>query len=44
MKWVSVEEMLKKNVVNEHILYNCLSKQQAEKILFQTFIQFERGL
>jgi hypothetical protein len=44
MKWASVEKVVNKNVLNDNILSNCLSREQAEKILFQTFIQFGRGL
>lgn len=44
MKWASVEKLVSKNSINDNILPNCLSREQAEKILFQTFIQFGQGL
>ncbi|PKG82055.1 hypothetical protein CXF85_14155 [Colwellia sp. 75C3] len=44
MKWTSMEKELHNNVLNDDILPNCLSRDKAEKILFQTFLQFGQGL
>ena len=44
MKWTSVEKNINKELFTPNILSNCLSKEAAEQILFQTFIQFGRGL
>jgi hypothetical protein len=44
MKWISMEKELHNNVLNDDILSNCLSREKAEKILFQTFLQFGQGL
>jgi len=44
MKWTSVEKEVSKETFNDNILSNCLSKETAEEILHQTFLQFGQGL
>ena len=44
MKWVSVEKKINKEFLNSDLLPNCLSRETAEQILLQTFLQFGRGL
>jgi hypothetical protein len=44
MKWVSVEKKINKELINNELLSNCLSKETAEQILLQTYLQFGRGL
>lgn len=44
MKWLSPEKQVNKEAFNDDILSNCLSKETAEKILHQTFLQFGQGL
>tara|TARA_R110001592_G_scaffold183834_2_gene427572 strand:+ start:86 stop:430 length:345 start_codon:yes stop_codon:yes gene_type:complete len=44
MKWVSVEKIINKDFHNSDFLPNCLSRETAEQILLQTFLQFGRGL
>ncbi|KGJ95234.1 hypothetical protein [Colwellia psychrerythraea] len=44
MKWTSIEMEVKKENFNDDILSNCLTKDKAEIILFQTFLQFGQGL
>jgi len=44
MKWTSVEKQVSKEKFNDNILSNCLSKDTAEEILHQTFLQFGQGL
>jgi hypothetical protein len=44
MKWISVKAVVKQDVFSEDKLSNCLSRGAAEQILFQTFLQFGRGL
>ncbi len=44
MKWSSVEKKVSKEFFNNDPLSNCLSRESAEKILFQSFLQFGQGL
>ena len=44
IKWISTENIINKEFFNDNILSNCLSRETAEQILFQTYIQFGRGL
>ena len=44
MKWVSVEKNISKEFINSELLSNCLSRETAEQILLQTYLQFGRGL
>ena len=44
MKWTSVSKEVNQNVVNHELLATCLSKEAAEQILVQTYLQFGRGL
>lgn len=44
MKWTSVAKKIKKDVYNNDILSTCLSREAAEHILVQTYLQFGRGL
>jgi hypothetical protein len=44
MKWISVEKAINKDVFSKDKLSNCLSRETAEQILLQTFLQFGRGL
>ncbi|MEW6998912.1 hypothetical protein AADZ86_14605 [Colwelliaceae bacterium BS250] len=44
MKWTSAEMKINQKFSNNDLLSNCLSREAAEQILFQTFVQFGRGL
>ncbi len=44
MKWTSVEKEMSKETFNDNILSHCLSKETAEIILHQTFLEFGQGL
>lgn len=44
MTWTSAEKEINKEFFNHDLLSNCLSKEAAEQILFQTFLQFGQGL
>jgi len=44
MKWASVEKKINKTFFYHDPLTNCLSKESAEQILLQSFLQFGRGL
>lgn len=44
MKWVSVEKNISKEFIDSELLSNCLSRETAEQILLQTYLQFGRGL
>ena len=44
MKWTSEEKEIHQDVFNHDILATCLSKETAEQILVQTYLQFGRGL
>jgi len=44
MKWTSAEKEVSKETFNDNILSHCLSKETAEQILHQTFLQFGQGL
>lgn len=44
MKWISSENKIDENVFNKNKLSNCLSREKAQQILLQTFLQFGRGL
>jgi len=44
MKWTSADKEISKEAFNHEVLSNCLSREAAEQILFQTFLQFGRGL
>ena len=44
MKWTSVAKEVNQEVVNHDILATCLSRETAEQILVQTYLQFGRGL
>jgi len=44
IKWTPAENIISKEFFNDNILSNCLSRETTEQILFQTYIQFGRGL
>jgi len=44
MKWVSVEKKMNKELFSDSPLSNCLSREVAEQMLLQSFLQFGRGL
>ena len=44
MKWISVAKEVNHDVVNNELLATCLSRETAEQILVQTYLQFGRGL
>lgn len=44
MKWASAKKKISKEFFNHAPLSNCLSRETAEKILLQTFLQFGKGL
>ncbi len=44
IKWTTVEKEVHKDIFNNDILSHCLPREKAEKILFQTFVQFGQGL
>ncbi len=44
MKWASAEKKTSTAFFNADPLSNCLSRESAEQILFQSFLQFGRGL
>ncbi|WOH37264.1 hypothetical protein RI844_18175 [Thalassotalea fonticola] len=44
MKWVSTEKKISKEFFYNDPLSNCLSRDKAKQILFQTFLEFGQGL
>jgi len=44
MKWTSAAKDVHQDAVSHDILASCLSKEAAEQILVQSYLQFGRGL
>lgn len=44
MKWESVNKEISKTIFNHDPFTHCLSRESAEQILFQSLLQFGRGL